>query len=639
MKKSFFILSLIILITGCGKGGDSSPSSAPSPTSSKSKTNISNEKNTSSNLISVRVFSLAPVRKALVTDSNNNIAEFNVSNGEYIFKSKIKYPIKAFSTSSTFIDVDYDGKKTANDILPLTLKKGLKSYSNEINLLTDFEAKIVEQNLTTTKSQDPNTTVTIESLLSFYETQLNTKFDTNITDNPNKNLSLAKTLFGAYNHIVEDKGVFAKIDDIDENVNKIENFFNTYISPLSFSDNKSIKYYSFYKSLLLLDKKKLTRVDTIHTPLIPTFIRDSVIYKAKNNKLDVFDILLDNSRIFTASGHDEFVELNSSFAIIHKSNPTLEAFGISLYSDKFDNKKCLYLSDGSTGFKTFDITNNQLKEYPTILKYDNSVKFTSGKILSINGYISQLGNKRLLGISTSDNGFYLINAKDSFDGCYLKKGTKNVEVNATYSKIVSYDKNISSSDFLIKEGKGLTISSAFRNDGTYLYVSEDSGGINGYDISTLKSEAIGTPTNFTVSNGENAYNLKLVNNDNELFVTTDKGFQIYNISSNSNSIEFVSEYNTEGTKTGYYPKIDFYSEKSLLFFTDGYKGLKVFKIGTSFEPMLCGVKYFSKINDLTSLAKVKSVKYDKNSKQVFVGIDSYGIVKFNLDNILFSHCK
>jgi len=77
----------------------------------------------------------------------------------------------------------------------------------------------------------------------------------------------------------------------------------------------------------------------------------------------------------------------------------------------------------------------------------------------------------------------------------------------------------------------------------------------------------------------------------------------------------------------------------LLFFTDGYKGLKVFKIGTSFEPMLCGIKYFSQKDDLASLAKVNSVKYDKSSNQIFVGVDSYGIVKFNLDDILFRHCK
>ena len=636
MKKYLFLFFILFLISGCDVGIGGSKKS--SKNSSTNQTNNISETN-STTITAVRVFTIAPVREALVTDSDNNIADFNISSGEYIFKSKVKYPVKAFSTASTFIDIDYDGKKSANDILPLTLKKGLKSYSNEINLVTDFEARIVEENLTKTKAQDPNTTITINTLLPFYDSQLNTKFDTNISANPLTNINLAETLFGAYNYIVEDKGVFAKIDDIDKNVNDVDNFFNNYIYPLFLTKENSVKYYSFYKSLLLLDKGKISRVDTIHKPVIPLYMRDAVNYTAQNNSVDIFDILLSNSKVFTASGHDEFIEMNNSFSIIYKSNPNLTSFGANLYADSFDNKKCLFLADGLNGFKTFDITNDSLIEYPAILKYNNIDNFTSDKVLSVNGYVSPLGNKRLLGISTSDKGFYLIDGKNSFDGCYLKKGTKTIEVNSTYSKTVTYDKNISSKNFLIDEETGKSISSAFRKDGTYLYVAKDSEGINGYDISILDSAVIGDPTVFALKNGESAYNLKLANNDNELFVTTDKGFQIYNLTSNSNSIEFVSEYDTEGAKIGYYPKIDFYSEKSLLFFTDGYKGLKVFKIGTSFEPMLCGIKYFSKKDDLASLAKVNSVKYDKNSNQIFVGVDSYGIVKFNLDDILFRHCK
>jgi len=213
MKKYLFLFFILFLISGCDVGIGGSKKS--SKNSSTNQTNNISEIN-STTITAVRVFTIAPVREALVTDSDNNIADFNISSGEYIFKSKVKYPVKAFSTASTFIDIDYDGKKSANDILPLTLKKGLKSYSNEINLVTDFEARIVEENLTKTKAQDPNTTITINTLLPFYDSQLNTKFDTNISANPLTNINLAETLFGAYNYIVEDKGVFAKIDDIDK---------------------------------------------------------------------------------------------------------------------------------------------------------------------------------------------------------------------------------------------------------------------------------------------------------------------------------------------------------------------------------------------------------------------------------------
>jgi hypothetical protein len=119
-----------------------------------------------------------------------------------------------------------------------------------------------------------------------------------------------------------------------------------------------------------------------------------------------------------------------------------------------------------------------------------------------------------------------------------------------------------------------------------------------------------------------------------MFVATDKGVQVYDVS-NNNDITFTSEYTTEGAQKGYIPHMDFYD--GFLFFTDGYKGLKVIKYDNSFQPMLCGVAYFAPRDNPEEMAKVNSVKYYNG--YLYVGVDSFGIVKFPLDDILFTHCK
>ena len=125
------------------------------------------------------------------------------------------------------------------------------------------------------------------------------------------------------------------------------------------------------------------------------------------------------------------------------------------------------------------------------------------------------------------------------------------------------------------------------------------------------------------------------NNDNELFITTNSGVLIYDVGNAVDNLTYVSEYKSEGAQINYYPDID--SFEDYIFFTDGYKGVKVLKLDNSFHPMLCGVEYFAPINKPYELAKTTSIKYDGGN--LYVGITSYGVVKFKLDDILFTHCK
>ena len=589
--KKILILPLLLLL-GCSNSDNSSSSTTTStPTSS----------NTIDYSKSVEVFTIAPVINALVQDANKQIASFDINTSKYIFQNTIAYPITVTPTSQTYIDIDYDKNKTSMDIKPKF--SILKSFNTKVNLLTNLYYS--------SEYNDSNVS------MYQYESLIQDKFNINIENSPLADENVAKVLFATYNYTLDN--TLHALDDIDTDVDNVNNFFSYYLSLL---DVNKTKYYSIYDSLLQLDKHKIQRTDTLHKPHI-TVLRDDINITSKNNDLDVFDIVENNNYIYTASGHDEAIMLNNDLSYIQKSNAELLSFGNNLYKENYDTNTCLFLSDSKNGIKTFNISLDNLNEKSHILSYIDSTNaeqnFTNDSILEVNGYISPKESKRLLGITTNDNGFFLINIKDNFTNCTLNQ-------------------DINSSTILIPASTPTTIqttiSSAFREDGTFVFVSSTNT-ILGYDLDILdKTNIDNTKTSFTIQNSESPYNLKLVNNDNELFVTTNKGIQVYDVS-NSNNLNFTSEYTTEGAEDDYYPKIDFYN--NYLFFTDGYKGLKVLKYDDSFNPMLCGVEYFAPKDNPEELAKVNSVKYING--YLYVGIDSYGIIKFKMEDILFKHCK
>jgi len=273
--------------------------------------------------------------------------------------------------------------------------------------------------------------------------------------------------------------------------------------------------------------------------------------------------------------------------------------------------------------------------------YDDtpSIKsFSDISVVNSNGYVSVNENKRLLGIATKDKGYYLLNIKDNFNGCSPNKTTITVSENSVDVNKTLNDIN-ETRDFLISEGTGYAVDAAFRDDGTYLYVTHKDMGITGYSTDILDPGIISnSKLDITLQDSAEAYNLKLFNNDNELIVTTDQGIQIYDVQGD-NSLSFISSYKSEGSQKDYFQKVDMYED--YLFFTDGYKGLKVLKLNSSFEPMLCGVEYFAPKDRDYELAKVESIDHyiENGEVNLLVGVSSYGIVKFKLKDILFEHCK
>jgi len=236
--------------------------------------------------------------------------------------------------------------------------------------------------------------------------------------------------------------------------------------------------------------------------------------------------------------------------------------------------------------------------------------------VATNGFVSLSQNKRFLGISTKDKGFYLIDAKDNFSDCNLTT-------------------DINSSSILIQNNSGYSVSSLFRDDGSFLYVANRDAGVTRYDLRTpTQADINSSKTTFKLQENAEAYNLLFYPHSNELLVTTNLGLQLYDITNNE-KLTFNAAYKTEGAKSDYFQKVIMGNGYVIL--SDGSKGIKILKLDDSYTPMLCGVEYFSDAGDPSSLKRVTAIEYDNAT--LYVGFESGGIESYLLDDLLFRHCK
>jgi len=605
IKPTLVVLFLISSFVGCGTNEDTT---ATTSTDTVTTTTTVNEPANS-----IEIFTSAPVLNAAVKDANGQIALYSSDLQRYIFPNNITYPITAQTTENTFVDVDYDGKKTAVDILPKFTT--LKSFCQNINLLTTLYYN--------SYFQDTNTTIS-----SF---RTNMKNNYNVADVCNNEES-ARVSFALANYMFTE-GVTSSFDligatnisltdsEMTKKITEIDSFYDNTLNYLQDESTKT-KYYSIYNSLINLDKRIFKRVDTLHIPNIPTLLRSPLNVTNRNTEITtIFDIVLRNSSIYIALGHDSITTLNLDLTksvpnIVDNSNIPLSSFSSNFYMEDYNNSSCLFVTNGLAGITTYDITTAPGSYKQDISSYGTNNPFSQeGGVFQTNGYVSEGELKRLLAISTVDKGFYLINIKDSMQNCSLTR-------------------DINSSDFLLEETSGRSTSSAFRQDGTYLYLTNNNK-VRGYNTSNLtKKDVEASKVEFALSTTAEYYNLLLVNSDNDLFTTTNRGLEIYNITSN-NSLELISTYLSEGAENEYFSKMDKY--ENFLMFTDAKYGVKILKLDSDLQPELCGIAYFSLLDTPTELAKVTSLKYDNNS--LYVSISNYGIEKINFESMLFEHCK
>jgi len=659
MKNYLISVVLVFGLVGCsigggkGKGGGDSTTKNVAPTAS-SDTSVNN----TSSLNCIQVYTLGNVANAVVTDINQT-AEYNDTLSKYCFKNTINYPIKVKVLSSSYIDVDYNNKKTANDIKPEFTT--LESYYPYVDLITDMHAKAVDDNLSSYQNVDTNesniTIASIGDVIKFYESKIDNKYNVNLAS-PGQNEKILN--FVAYDDNL--KNPLNINSDLFDAYNNLVLFFSDKLNKASINDK--VKYYSFFHSLELLDKKLIQRVDTIHRPNI-TYLHSSNLPVTKassfiyHNSLIAKDIKVDTDtntppyediRIFIASGSDGVIELNKNLEFIPGHNKKVsQTFSNSYNLDVLDsnNKHYLLVADGGEGIDIFDTLGGQFDYLNKIFwkYYDEStdsnvsitIDDTAGMkqiddVISLKSYISPLGKTIWLSFGTKNKGLYLVD---------FKKIIPALDTNLSYPMIILdsvYDTN---NTLWIPGDKDTVYSEEFSSDGENLYATKKNI-IERYDLSSLTVSS--TPANSYNINGDNAYNLKMIttNGADELFVSTNKGVEVYDVLNNYD-LDFKSEYNTSGANVGYLPKMSFISEKNILLFTDGYQGLKAIKYDESYNPKLCGIGYFYPYSDPTKLAKVTSVdSYKDNSDgnyYVLVGIDGFGVAKFKLNDLLFKHCQ
>ena len=111
---SFSLLSLTLLMPACGGGGQ--PSQTPIQVNS---TTVTVER--------------GAVINAKVVDANGKVATSKIDSNQYIFKSTPTYPLTAIASNESWIDIDGDGNRTANDVV---LDINMTSYSNVITPVT-----------------------------------------------------------------------------------------------------------------------------------------------------------------------------------------------------------------------------------------------------------------------------------------------------------------------------------------------------------------------------------------------------------------------------------------------------------------------------------------------------------------------
>jgi hypothetical protein len=233
-----------------------------------------------------------------------------------------------------------------------------------------------------------------------------------------------------------------------------------------------------------------------------------------------------------------------------------------------------------------------------------------------------------LAFGTKGNGLYLVD---------LNKTLSKIKIPS--SPLIIYDPKNDENNTLWITGDGDTVySEAFSSDGENLYATKKNT-IERYDLSSLVSLSKPTPKNFNIK-ANYAYNLVMITKSgiDELFISTDKGVEVYDVLNNGD-LNFISKYTTEGAQEGYWPKMVYVIDKDILLITDGYKGIKAIKYDSSYNPKLCGVGYFSSSDNNTTAARVTSVTFDKNSTDVIVGVEGYGLLKFKLNDLLFKHCQ
>ena len=591
----------------------------------------------SSSGMDVRVYSQAPVLRAVVKDARGQLAlQSDLSKNIYHFDKNPIFPITATSNlQDTFIDADFDTLRSASDIV---FNDTLYSVTSLLSLETtallesaDINTTSLEYNVT--KYKNATTQYTHAFSLSSNELLYKTPIDST-----NINLAvLTDTLYAARQ--ASDFNA-SNIELLDENYTKIYNFYNEYLATKEIAD--AARYGAFYNVLNLLDKKKIIRSQQNTMPSIPANLNKdylenivklpssamlSSLYNDKSN-LAYWAIKIDAEKdiAYIAAGNDgmDTVDISAPKERLENQDNNLTGFATAIETMDRDDARCIFLAD----------LENQLVIYGLWpLSHADDANASS--------LLGHYKNSATTGAKTFDVDFTASNA-NNLELLLVSNGIAGLEIFDINTFTCKDNINLNSTNRLNTTAIGSDAhSSVVASNQKVIYVADGANGLISVDISGSQPLILNTTA---LKNSEIAYNLHMVPNSNELYISTDNGIQIYN-TDNTGSIIYRGLYATEGSRAnilGETLKVSLSKNHKALFIADITAGVKVLDITDSTHPKLCGIAYFSAANiiERSAVRDVVLLEHDDGRKEVYVANDSNGLIVIDdASHLLFEHCK
>jgi hypothetical protein len=587
--------------------------------------------------MNVRVYSQAPVLRAVVKDSKGQIAvQKNLNENIYYFQNSPVFPIVALSnTKDTFIDMDFDGNKTASDIV---FDDTLYSMTPLISLSTTVLLESADINFTTNEYNVTKYKDAIYNYTHAFSISSDEFLYKSAVEGSSINLaSFTDTVYDARQYTDYNA---SDTDKLSKKYTMIQNFYYEYLSSLSIGD--SAKYHAYFNSLLLLDNKKIFRAQQNTMPSVPDMInRDydeniknlpdsamlSSLYNTQSN-LAYWAIQIDDDYeiAYLASGNDGFDTVDISAPKERLENQNIDGIGFGTYISYIDREdtRCIFLANQERQLSIYGV-------WP-VDHVDDS---------NSSSYLGGYANTEVDSAKTFDVGFTNTNA-DNMQLLLVSNFKAGLEIFTLDGMKCDTSVELNSSQRLNTTAIGSeTYSSVVSSNQKIIYVADGANGIISVDISGSKPVIISTTA---LKNSEIAYNLHMVPNSNELYISTDNGVQIYN-TDNTGKISYRGLYPTEGSRANTFGetlRVSLSKNHQALFVADITSGVKILDIRDSLNPKLCGVAYFSAQNivERSAVRDVVLVEKDDGSKKVYIANDSNGLIVIDdADHLLFDHCK
>ena len=402
------------------------------------------------------------------------------------------------------------------------------------------------------------------------------------------------------------------------------------------------RYGAFYNVLNLLDKKKIIRSQQNTMPSIPANLNKdylenivklpssamlSSLYNDKSN-LAYWAIKIDAEKdiAYIAAGNDgmDTVDISAPKERLENQDNNLTGFATAIETMDRDDARCIFLAD----------LENQLVIYGLWpLSHADDANASS--------LLGHYKNSATTGAKTFDVDFTASNA-NNLELLLVSNGIAGLEIFDINTFTCKDNINLNSTNRLNTTAIGSDAhSSVVASNQKVIYVADGANGLISVDISGSQPLILNTTA---LKNSEIAYNLHMVPNSNELYISTDNGIQIYN-TDNTGSIIYRGLYATEGSRAnilGETLKVSLSKNHKALFIADITAGVKVLDITDSTHPKLCGIAYFSAANiiERSAVRDVVLLEHDDGRKEVYVANDSNGLIVIDdASHLLFEHCK